>query len=337
MRKIKYLFKRILALDYKNMISVCKTICKKENKFFLAIYIDMIICGFKYQAGYYDYLEFEFYNLNRRQRKTYLTRGKNNEIVRKYNNKAEFYKFDNKAEFNKIFDPLLHREWMLIDSNNFEEFDSFFNKHKSIVVKPIYDTGGGRGVDKFTLEETDNNLDLFNTLLSNRQVLIEECIKQHPRISELYDKSVNTLRIYTFHLNGVTHYLFSVFKIGNGGVIDNFSRGGMYTFTDENGVVFVEAIDQEDNIFAVHPISKQPIIGFEVPYIKEAIELVKEAATYLPSMAYVGWDVAIDANGPLIVEGNCFPGVFQVKPSLSKTKTGLIPMYKEIMDIKYFN
>ena len=65
----------------------------------------------------------------------------------------------------------------------------------------------------------------------------------------------------------------------------------------------------------------------------EAVELVKKAAKVVPEIGYIGWDVAISENGPIIIEGNCFPGVFQVKPSLDKNKVGLIPKYNEIMQI----
>ena len=98
MGKIKYLFKRIIKMDYKNMFKIAKDIGKKINKNYIVILIDMIKCGLKYQAGYYDYQEFEFYNLNKEERKTYLTRGKNNEIVKRFNDKTSFHKFENKVE-----------------------------------------------------------------------------------------------------------------------------------------------------------------------------------------------------------------------------------------------
>ena len=69
-------------LDYKNMFRIAKKISKKTGKNYIGILFDMVRCGLKYQAGYYDYQEFEFYNLNKEERKTYLTRGKNNEIVK---------------------------------------------------------------------------------------------------------------------------------------------------------------------------------------------------------------------------------------------------------------
>ena len=108
----------------------------------------------------------------------------------------------------------------------------------------------------------------------------------------------------------------------------------MYTYVDENGVVFAEAIDQRDNLFYEHPISKVKIVGFKVPKFKEAVEMVKEAAKVVPEIGYIGWDVAISENEPVIVEGNCFPGVFQLKPSLSaEKKEGIIPKYNKVMKI----
>lgn len=222
MGKIKYLFKRIIKMDYKNMFKIAKAISKKTKKNTLMIVIDMIRCGFKYEAGYYDYQEFEFYNLNKEQRKTYLTRGKNNEIVKRFNDKSSFHKFEDKVEFNSIFDKYLKRNWMVLSNENFSEFETFFKNNKSIIVKPINDEGG-HGVEKFEYSDDLNIKELYNKLLSNDQLLIEECIKQHEDMNVLYDKSVNTMRMFTFYKDGESYFLQAVLKIGNGGVVDNFS------------------------------------------------------------------------------------------------------------------
>lgn len=331
MRRIIYLIKRILHLDYKNMFKIATSISKKTGKNRFLILLDMIYCGFSYQAGYYDYQEFEFYNLNKNERKTYLTRGKNNEIVRRFNNKSFFHQFENKTEFNKLFNKYLNRDWLVLD-NNVEELIEFIKEHNAIIVKPV-DATGGNGVEKFTYINDEESKKLYDKLIENNQLLVEDCIKQHRDMNKLYEKSVNTLRMFTFIRNGQAHFLQAVLKIGNGGVVDNFSSGGMYTYVDENGTVFVEAIDRDDNIFYEHPISKTKIVGFKVPMFKEAVNLVKECAKVVPEVSYVGWDVAISENGPVIVEGNCFPGVYQVKPSLAKKKEGLIPKYNKIMNI----
>ena len=295
MKKIKYLFNRIIKLDYKNMFKIAKAISKKTHKNTFLIIIDMVRCGFKYQAGYYDYQEFEFYNLNKEERKTYLTRGKNNEIVRKFNDKNSFYKFEDKIEFNKIFDNFLKRNWMVLNKDNYIEFEKFFKENKSIIVKPI-DGEGGKGIEKFLWSDGTNCNKLFEKLLSNKQILIEECIKQHKDLDKLYDKSVNTLRMFTFYKDDTSFFLQALLKIGNGGVVDNFSSGGMYTYVSDTGDVYVEAIDQADNIYNTHPVSHQKIVGFKIPMFNEAVKLVKECAKVVPEVAYVGWDVAISEN-----------------------------------------
>ena len=331
MHKIIYLIKRIIHLDYKNMFKIAKKISKKIHKNRLSIVIDMIKCGFKYQAGYYDYLEFEFYLLNDAQRKTFLTRGINNEIVRKYNNKEVSKKFDNKVEFNDIFKKFIKREYLFLNGNNSDEFKKFISNKKEIIVKPL-DGEGGHGIEKITVD-IKKYKDLYDKLILNNQTLVEEVIIQDNIMNKIYDKSVNTLRMFTFVKDGKAYFLQAVLKFGNGGVCDNFSSGGMYTFVNDDGTVIAPAIDQEDNYFEKHPITNQQIIGFEVPKFNEAVKLVKDAALVLPEVSYVGWDVAIGENGPVLVEGNWFPGVFQIKPSFTQNKEGILPKYKKYMDI----
>lgn len=329
MRKAVYLIKRIMGLDYKNMFRIAKKISKKTHKGRLFIVMDMVKCGLKYQAGYYDYLEFEFYLLNSKERSTYLTRGKNNEIIRKYNNKEKAYMFDDKQIFNEKFQQFLGRKYLKLD-NNLEAFKKFLKNQKEIMVKPI-DGEGGKGVEKI-LTDSDAK-ELYQRLIDNKQILVEEVIKQHKQMNKLYDKSVNTLRMFTFVKDGKAYFLQAILKIGNGGVIDNFSSGGMYTFVDDDGIVLAPAIDQADNYYEKHPLTNEKIVGFQVPLFKESVELVKRAALVVPDMAYVGWDVAISENGPLLVEGNWFPGVFQMKPSFKENKEGILPLYQKYMDI----
>lgn len=332
MEKIKYLFKRILKLDYSNMIKIAKAVSKKTNKNLLFVLFDMTKCGLKYQAGYYDYQEFEFYNLNKEQRETYLTRGKNNEIIKKFNDKSKFYIFDNKEEMYKIYNKFLKRQWMVLNENNYNDFLDFFKQNKVIIVKPI-DGEGGKGIEKYEYINDEESKIVYSSLLFKKQLLVEQCIKQHPDMNKLYNKSVNTLRMFTFYKDGQAYFLQAILKVGNGGVVDNFSIGGMYTYVDDEGTVYAEAIDQMDNKYYKHPISNETIVGFKVPMFKEAVGMVKEAAKVVPEMGYIGWDVAISEDGPVLVEGNCYPGVFQVKPSLVEKKEGIIPKYNKVMRI----
>ena len=323
---------RILKMNYFKMFRIASAVSKKCDKSFIGVVKDMVHCGMKYQAGYYDYQEFEFYNLNEQQRETYLTRGKNNAIIIKYNDKEYMSLFDDKVAFNKKFNDFLNRDWLDLDNTSYEEFKAFTDKHPLIMAKPA-DGIGGIGVEKYNAADYKDLQVLYEGLKNKKQNLIETFITQHHDMNVLYDRSVNTMRMFTFCKDGKGCFLQAILKIGNGGVVDNFSSGGMYTFVEDNGVVEVPAIDKEDILYEKHPVTGTDIIGFRVPMFNEAVELVKRAAEVVPQVGYVGWDVGISEDGPVIIEGNSFPGVFQKRASLSKDKTGIIPKYRQYMDI----
>jgi len=332
MRKIKYMLKCLKRLNVKNMFNIINKLSKKTHKSKIILTIDIIYCALRYGAGYYDYQEFEFYNLTNKERKTYLTRVKNNNIIKTYNKKEDFYKLDDKGVFNEIFKDYIKRDFLIISKDNFDDFVKFTDRHKKIIAK-IINGEGGKGISIINVNK-NNKREVFDELLKNNQTLIEEVIIQNKEISKLYSGSVNTLRLFTFFDGENAYVLNSVFKIGNGGVTDNFSSGSMYTFTDDDGVVIVPAIDQDDNIYEIHPITKEKIVGFKVPLYDEACKLVIEAAKLMPTIKYIGWDVAITEETPVIIEGNSYPGVFQIKPSLTNNHTGLIPKYQKYMNIK---
>ncbi len=331
MKRVKYIFRKLKTIQYKKMINIASKVHKITKKPVISIIFDMVKCATKYGAGYMDYFEFEFYLLNAEERSTYITGSINNEIVRKYNDKNYFHKLSNKVEFNREFESFLGRDYLYLKESSLEDFENFINVHKYICVKPISDCGG-KGVE---IIDTANHhpLELFNTLVKNNQLLVEEVIHQHSKLNELYSGSVNTLRVITFRSDNDVIVLKSIFKIGNNGAIDNFSSGGMYTFVDENGKVFVPAIDEEGNVFYEHPVTKEPIVGFHIPNYESVIALVKKLSLVVPEIRYTGWDIAITESGPVVVEGNEFSGIFQVKPSISGIKTGDLPNYRKYMEI----
>ena len=330
MNKLRFIFKRLKSFNFKAMFSTAKKISKKTHRLFIVVLIDIVYCGFKYQAGYNDYLEFEFYLLNKKQRMTYLTAGKNNEIVRKYNNKEYWHLLDDKIEFNEMFNEYLKRDWLDLRKTSIEKFEEFISKHEVIIVKPIDDCGGN-GVEKIDTKAFNSLQELYDKLKEEGKLLVEECIIQHEEMNKLYSNSVNTLRLFTINKNGETACIQYILKIGNGSFIDNFSSGGMYTFLNEQGIVIAPAIDKYDNVFEKHPISNKKIVGFKVPYFNEAIKMVCDAAKEINQVGYIGWDVAITKNGPAILEGNCFPGVFQLRPSFSKDKIGILHKYSKFI------
>ena len=330
MKSLIYKIKCFKSGTIKSIFDIVGKIHKKTHKCRLFLFFDIIFCSIKYGSGPYDYQEFEFYNLNSKERKTYLTRVKNNAIVRMFNDKEISKKFDDKVEFNKIFNEYLKRDWLYLD-NNYDEFIKFSDNKKDFIAKPVGGSGG-EGIELIKVDKKKLK-DIYEYLVSNNKLLVEDKIIQNKEIAKLNKTSVNTFRIVTFFDGKETHILNVVFKIGNGGVTDNFSSGSMYTFVCD-GKIIVPAIDRDDNIFYEHPISKIKIVGYEIPNYDKAIDLVRKCAKKMPEVKYVGWDVAITESDAVIIEGNCFPGVYQIKPSFVSEKVGLVPIFEKAMKIK---
>lgn len=332
MKKVRFIVRKIKGFQYRQFFSIINEIHIRTHRNRIVIFFDVIISALIHGNGYMDYFEFEFYLLNNKERKTYITSYINNNIIKKYNDKEEMKKFDNKITFDGIYKNYLKRDYIDLSGATCDDFKSFLDKYSKIICKPV-DGTGGKGIRVINLDDNIDKEKLYYDLKDNNLILVEEYLDQHKEMDELYNGSINTLRVISFLDNNGVHVLKVVLKIGNGGVVDNFSSGGMYTFVDDNGKVFVPAIDEAGNIYKKHPITNREIVGFQVPYFKEAMDLIREAGLINNKVRYVGWDVAITPSGPAIIEGNPYSGIFQLKPSVSGIKTGSLPEYRKYMDI----
>ena len=348
MGNISYIFKRLKTMDYKAMKEKIDSIHKKTGKAKLGIFMDMQKCARKYGAGYMDYDLFEMYNLNDKQRDTYLTRGRNNAFVTKYCDLSVLHCFKNKDEFNTIFHDYLKRDWIKVNGTPKEEVIEFLKKHEVFMAKPI-DGGCGKGIEKIKVSNYQTLDEIYQYLTKEEfNFELEELIIQHPEVAKIYPDAINTVRIVTIvttkdgksvltipkeerkNIELEPHIICAYFRIGNGGkCVDNFNSGGMVAPVDEKtGIVSQLAIDKLKNVYEAHPQTGEKIKGFQFPYWKEALELCKMACQEIPEMGYAGWDVAFTPNGPLFVEGNEFPGhdIYQL-PVHTPQKTGMMPKF----------
>lgn len=332
MKKIKYILKRLESFDYHNLNKIINKIHEKTNRSRIIILFSIIYCSIRFGSGYMDYYEFEFYLLSHRERKSYLTSILNNQIIQKYNNKDKRDIFHNKITFLKTFKKYIYRDYIDLRESDFNEFKMFIEKHSKFIGKVIDDCGG-KGITIYNSKEYELK-ELYELLKTRKQVLLEELIQQDKEMNQLYAKSINSLRIISFVKdNGEVVILNRVLRIGNGGSVDNFSSGGMYTFLSETGKIMIPAIDEQGNVYKDHPLSKVSLVGYQVPHFEEAIKYVKELALVVPEVRYVGWDIAITDKGVDVIEGNEYSGIFQMKPSLTKEHIGLLDEYRKYMDL----
>ena len=333
MANLKYLIQRALDMNYKAMLDKINSIHRKTGRSRVSIFRDMKDCAVKYGAGYMDYDLFEMYNLTDEQRDTYLTRGRNNALVVKYNDKAYFSELGDKIKFNTKFGAFLHRDWVPVIGENKEQVLEFLSRHQTFMAKPS-EGSCGWGIEKLNTADFDSLDSLYEKLAEKAPLLeLEEVIEQHPAVATIYPGSINTVRMVTIRgKSGRVYLVTAMFRIGNGKFVDNFNSGGMVAPMDpESGTVIDRALDKQKNLYENHPATGTPIKGFTFPDWDKARALVEQAAQVVPQMGYVGWDVCFTPNGPCLVEGNQFPGhdIYQL-PVHTPDKIGIMPRFRAI-------
>lgn len=316
-------------MNFKSMFKKIDDIHIKTKKNKIFIFFDMIYCGLKYQAGYMDYELFEMYNLNRNQRKTVLTRGKNNAFIKELNDKKHIYKLASKKEFNTLFYKFLNRDWLDFNNSSEKEFNEFIKKHSTFMLKPI-DGTCGKGIEKINTKNYKKK-ELFEYIQTKGNVILEEVIIQHSDMDKMYAGAINTCRIISILRDNEVHIVAAYLRIGNGSFVDNFNSGGMVVpVNKDTGIIEYNALDKAHNLYEYHPITKTKFIGFKIPMWEEALNLVKEAGKIVPEVRLVGWDIGISNKGPVIVEANDFPGhdIYQLPPHRTNG-IGVLPEFEK--------
>ncbi|MCD6659098.1 MAG: hypothetical protein LT105_02960 [Lentimicrobium sp.] len=318
LRNIIYLAYFFLRTNYADLKASISCVRKKGYSLFRLIF-DMVLSSLKYGSSFVDYFNFRFYLKDNNARRAYATMGFMYRFHRHVNDQKEIQEIDSKIKFANNFKEFANKSY-IFSKDQISELKAHLNKklNQRVVIKDP-DSTGGKGVRivevtngaENTIMLGDVTFDKFiEEELSNRNsIYIEDFVVQHDQLSRISPSSVNTLRVITM-INDANEVdiIGSVFRIGVNCSVDNYSAGNLAAEIDPiNGVVITGGIRKRsscDEYHDIHPVTKEKILGFQIPFWEEAISMVKIAAKRYPPVRTVGWDIAITENGPVFIEGN---------------------------------
>ena len=334
MSRLSYFFKRLVKMDWKAMWKTTGLLKERSGKPRIWLLCDMLRCALKYNAGYVDYKIAQMYKLNDAQRRTVITRGISNGIVRRMNPKSYWHFFDDKTEFNALFKEWIPRKWLLINEDTTAEAVADMMTLPNLIGKPL-EGSSGQGIYKYTPEDWAEGAEAFLACLKADGIgILEEIVIQHPEMARMCPTSVNTCRIATLLGDKAEGIVYGFLRIGNGKVMDNVDCGGMAARIDlESGKLLTVGADKAGNTFVKHPMTGTDIIGFTIPYWEEAKAMCMEAAKKVPEMRFIAWDVAITPDGPTFIEGNSFPS--HAVPQFAAhypDGIGILPEFRKFID-----
>jgi Sugar-transfer associated ATP-grasp len=175
--------------------------------------------------------------------------------------------------------------------------------------------GGGRvfsiqsGGGTLLIDGQEESLTSFNDRIEiGGHFIIQERLQQHPNVSELYDSSINTIRLVTMVQEGEPRPFAAIIRLGaHGTERDNFSTGGIAIDIDietgrlgKYGFIAPKFGTRTEH----HPDTGMVFEGFNVPYFFEAVQAALKLHSFFYGFHSIGWDVAITPSGPSFLEGN---------------------------------
>ncbi len=204
---------------------------------------------------------------------------------------------------------------------SYEDIYERLLKEGKLVIKP-FAMGKGNGVhllssenDKLFIDSKECNKDELVHFLEKRDdYIICEFMQQHGYSSEIYDKTVNTIRFITMR-NTETHefeVFFAVQRIGTSKTIpvDNGSKGGLVANIDlETGTLSEARCLKDLGVFKVHPDSGNPIEGVQIPNWQDIKKQMLEVCKNIPYMDFIAWDLLVTDEGICVIEANTSSGV----------------------------
>jgi hypothetical protein len=326
-----YFLKRATAFRPSRVWGFARQIAEEQDKWALPIFFSMLWWAAFEDTAYIDYYEADFALLSRRERKTFMTSLLQHHLAMAVNDREAAKTLESKLNFNRAFAPFLGREWLSLEEIDADGLRDFASRHPIIIAKvPV--SREGKGVFRYDTSDVTDWPAFRSDLVEKGQILIEEPIEQHPYLAKYCAGTVNTTRITTYFDGRTVHPLVKVQKFGRGAVSDQVPWGGVFTMLADHGhSVGPGHTGKRKSRYVEHPDSHESIVDFQVPLWDEAIALVDQAARRIPEVPYVGWDVAITPRGPVIIEGNWIPGLYETRVSATGIREGTRPVHERVM------
>ena len=308
MNRILYLGYYFKKLDREKFNLFMEYTQKYTGKSRAAILADILGSVFRYNISILEYFQFRFFDLNHEERNSWAGTGFMYEYQLLKNPKHERHILDDKTLFYKHYGEFfVHTVADIEDLKQPDLRKKLLENPSGKLVFKVSDGKCGAQVEIKKCSDLEED-EIIQFMIDGEYDLVEEFVRQHEAINRISPTAVNTIRIFTdLNEDGGVDILGCRFRISVNSPVDNMAAGNLAAPVDtDTGIVSGEAVygDITKKDCAVHPVTHQQITGFQIPFWKDTLEMVKRAALKHPQNRSIGWDVVITDRGPGLIEGN---------------------------------
>jgi hypothetical protein len=140
--------------------------------------------------------------------------------------------------------------------------------------------------------------------LARQDCLVQPFVENHPDIARVTNGGLAALRIVTGMVGqGNAQFVASLMGLPQG-ARESSVAGILCSIEPETGRIRKAAL-AGDRPIVNHPDTGTAILGIVLPFWQESVELVRRAhAAAFARLAFLGWDVALTQEGPVLLETN---------------------------------
>lgn len=323
---------RRIEADKKRLEEI-KARAKAGGKNVVSSYHDEKLMYRTHGTHWWNYYRFRLYEKTPEEYRTFIRESDKEYALLKYNASEDTEIIHNKRKFLEYFADECRRAYLSnTEEFSYERFCEFLDAcGGKFIIKPI-DGLQGKGVSIVTVEEADRRKE-FEEILNGPKVIMEQLVVQHPQMAALGGGAVNTLRIVTVRQGEQFEILYAVLRVSKTNVVDNFHAGGVISEVDiATGQLLSHGYNETGEEFKSDPVSGKVLIGYQIPFWPEVRALVEKSARKMDNVGYIGWDVAIAEDGPLLIEGNNCAHINLIDYIGGTPETGHREMIKKYLD-----
>lgn len=262
----------------------------------------------RYNISPLEWYQFGFSKLSAQEKEAWAGTGTMYEFQRRVNPSDKRGVLDDKRRFYRAYKAFFrHSVWCIEELVSSPALaNRVLSEHERLVFKNA-NGKAGTSVQVRSSEGLDPD-GMTSWMRAHGFNMVEAFVEQHALLNELSPSAVNTIRIFTLvDEAGSFHLLGCRLRISVNSPVDNLAAGNLAAaIDDETGIVIGPGVyaDVTRPAEEVHPVTGVAIVGFEVPFWNETIEMVRQASLQDTGNRSIGWDVVITPEGPGLIEGN---------------------------------
>ncbi|MCB0630486.1 MAG: hypothetical protein KDD15_12155 [Lewinella sp.] len=296
-------------LDYSKVMKFARYAKKRAHRPLSLFWIDSLRSVFKYNIAIEEFYQFRFFELPEQAKSSFAGTGYMYEYQRIMNPPVGRLLLADKIQFLRAYRTFVKHEYATIDElrKDPDLARRLLQTSSGKIVLKSTDGQCGRGIEVHQSKGFTPD-SLLERLISSGNDFVEAFVTQHRELMRLSPSGLNTVRVITqLDKDNQVDIIGTRLRITVNSPVDNLAAGNIAAPIDvETGRVTGPGVysDITKTDEYQHPVTGVDIVGFQVPFWPQTIQMCKEAALVDTRNRSIGWDVAITDEGPELIEGN---------------------------------